>query len=326
MRGLEKGHLIVAAVLFCMMVCLPVLAVTPGDPATGTGAVSQSVPKATDTVEVLRTDTGKVEEYSLQDYLFGVVAAEMPMGYGEEALKAQTVAAYTLFLHRQSQPADDGEGDITDSSSTDQAFITREIARAKWGEQADAYEEQLDGIIGQVMGQYLAFDGKPALTVYHSISGGRTESAENVWGGTYAYLTPVESVGDVMSEGYISQKTVSKGAFVAAVLDLDSTATQQGELDDMIGEISRSDSGTVLNVKLMGKSFTGSQVRTAFSLRSANFDVETDGESVTFTVRGYGHLVGMSQYGAKTMAEQGSTYKEILAWYYPGCQITQDEN
>lgn len=322
---MDKGHFILAAVVFSLMITLPAVAVTNPEETAASSSLAES-PNQTDALQVLRTDTGLVETVSVTDYIFGVVAAEMPMSYPEEAIKAQAVAAYTLALHRmeersQNPPQALKGADMTDDSGTDQSFITREVARAKWGARAEEYEARLDAWIEEVLPSYVAFEDAPALTVYHSISGGRTESAETVWGSAIAYLVPVESVGDLMSEDYISEKRLTKAEFLQGLSALDSSLAGNLSLDTAVGESEYSASGTVLSISLFGKHFTGKQLREAFGLRSANFDVAVEGEQVVFTVRGYGHLVGMSQYGAKTMAQQGSTWQEILTWYYPGCQI-----
>jgi len=303
-------------IMFVLMALLPAFAVAGGEPIPlpSPGDISPS-----QTIRVLHTDTGQVTEYPMQEYLFGVVAAEMSLSYPKAAVQAQTIAAYTLTLHRmaarQANPPDWLKGaHMTDDSGIDQAFISRELAMAKWGSNAKTYAANLDAWIDEVLGKRVTYNGQTALTVYHSISGGRTESATNVWGGDYPYLIAVESVGDLMSEGYISEKTVSLADVAEAI---------KGEFsaDSTLSIDKRSESGTVLSIRIGNKTLTGKEVRELFHLRSANFDVETTDNEVRFTVRGYGHGVGMSQYGAKVMAEQGSTYEEILTWYYPGCQV-----
>lgn len=320
---MQKGYLILAAISLVLMITLPGVSVLgqPADPETP-GTVSAFKQES---LQVLRTQTQQVETLSMEDYLFGVVAAEMPMSYPPEAIKAQIVAAYTLTCsrreQRQNNPPENLKGaDMSDSSATDQSYISKEVARAKWGQQAEEYEAKLTECLRQVQGRLLVYSGRPAVTVYHAVSAGRTESAANVWGGEYPYLVPVESVGDVMSDRYLDEVTVTKGELAAALMDLDA---QVGELtaDNTVGKITRTESGTVLQVELMGKEFTGGQIRKALSLASANFDMQETEDGLTFTTYGYGHLVGMSQFGAGTMAQQGSTYEEILAWYYPGCRL-----
>ncbi len=310
---MAKGHLVFGLITALLMILLPTVALFGGEPVSQTMASPQISQEPTSSaVQVLRTDTGKVEEYPLEEYLFGVVAAEMPMSYEDEALKAQCVAARTLYEYKKNQ----GETTISDDSATHQAFITKEVARAKWGEKADEYEKRLTHLISQVAGDLVLYEHAPALTVYHALSAGRTERAKTVWGEEIPYLTSVESVGDVLAGGYISQKQVTKAEFLKGLSLSDGVQNAQP-----LGEVTRSPAGTVETAQLFGKEFTGSEIRSAFSLRSANFDLEIGEETVTFTVRGYGHGVGMSQFGANTLASQGSDYKEILEWYYKGCNV-----
>ncbi len=315
---MAKGHIIFGLVVLVAMILLPATAFLGQREQVVSQSTQQVQESSEEVVQVFRTHTEQVEEYSLEEYLFGVVAAEMPMSYEDEALKAQCVAAHTLYVHRGTQGKNQP---ISDDSATDQAFITKEVARAKWGEQADDYEKRLEELVSQVAGELVTYQGEPALTVYHALSAGRTESAKTVWGSEVPYLTAVESVGDVLGGGYISRKTVSKTEFLQGL-----SLSGEVQWEQALGEITRSDSGTVIKAVLFGKEFTGSELRSAFSLRSANFDVEIEGDQVTFVVRGYGHLVGMSQFGANTMAQQGSDYKEILKWYYKGCNVQTYDN
>ncbi len=312
---MAKGHMIFGLIMGVVMALTPLLALG-GGAAVPTSAPISSYPQTLSgeeegVVQVLRSDTGKTEEYSLADYLFGVVAAEMPMSYHDQALKAQCVAAHTLYLHKGGQNTV-----ISDDSATAQAFITKEVARAKWGERAAEHEKRLTELVEEVINQVVLYQNQPALTVYHALCAGRTESAQNVWGSKVDYLVPVESVGDVLSSGYISKKEISKAEFLQKL-----NLSGQVQWEQALGEVTHSSAGLVLTARVFGKEFTGGEIRTAFSLRSANFDMEVGEETVTFTVRGYGHQVGMSQFGANTMAGQGSDYKEILEWYYKGCTV-----
>lgn len=269
-----------------------------------------------ETIKVYRSESGKTEEMSVEDYLFCVVAAEMPALYENEALKAQTVAAYTYALKKAA--SSDKDYDITDDYSVDQAFVTVEAAREKWGSNADTYEQKIRSAISAVLYEKITYDSEPILAAYHAISSGKTENAADIWGGNYAYLTAVDSEGDKLSPDYMSSVTFSPDELARKLSGLVETG---GDAASWIGEISRTGSGSVITAVICGKAVAGDKIRSALSLRSANFEIAYADGAFTFTVKGYGHGIGMSQYGAHYMAMQGKTYKEILLHYYSGCKI-----
>ncbi len=320
---MKKGHLFLCLILFFLMIFIPALAVK-GDEQPNNNILKAPITSKSDTFLMLKKD-GTVTEIYDDEYIFGVVAAEMPLSYPDEALKAQAISSYTLACQRRQIRRGKSEelngADITADSNIDQGFITRAEAKEKWGSKADEYEKKLDDIIKSVKGITVKYNGEFAETLYHCVSGGRTESAENVWGVAVPYLLPVQSVGDLLSSDYSSTVSISHSEFIEKL----NSISKKGDLtfsENSIGNRSCSESGTVLSQTLCGEDFSGKDLRSAFGLRSANFDISDDGTNITFTVRGYGHLVGMSQNGAKVMAEQGGTYKEILLWYYPGCEIS----
>lgn len=275
------------------------------------------VPSNAETIKVYMSEEKKVKEFTIDDYIFGVVAAEMPALYSDEALKAQAVAAYTYALYKSEQNSLE-EYDITDNFHTDQAFISKEKATEKWGEDAAKYEEKIRNAIKSVRGKKITHNGKPILSVYHAISSGKTESALNVWGGNYDYLVAVESLGDKLSPNYLSTAQFSAEEIKTK---LSSLAEFSGEAANYFSEITRTESGTVKTIKVCGKEVEGSSIRSALDLKSANFEVSFSDDKFNFTVVGYGHGIGMSQYGAHYMAMQGSTYDQILKHYYSGCEI-----
>ncbi len=268
-------------------------------------------------VRVKITSTGEISVFSAEDYIFGVIAAEMPALYEKEALKAQAVAAYTYYL-LQKDGNSDKDYDITDDYSVDQAFITPEAARQKWGNGADEYEAKMRSAVNDVLYERVTYSGELAATVYHAISFGVTEKASDVWGGEYPYLISVDSSWDKLHDNYLSTVTFTAQELktkLAAVAELKS------ETENCISNIVCTHAGGVKALDISGKTVSGSDVRSALALRSANFSVEFKDGKYTFTVKGYGHAIGMSQYGAHYMAMQGKTYKDILLHYYPGCKV-----
>ena len=322
--ALRNPYILIAALLLFSMLLLP-LASIPGDgPASEPQGQTERFPEKMETFQVFNHVTGKTEKIAADEYVFGAVAAEISPDSEEEALKAQAVVCYTFACRKKWQRIQSGQGDydLTTDPSKDQAYLSRDQAREKWGDKYEEWAGRLEAAADAVQGLLLTYEKEPILAAYHCISGGKTESAENVWGQDYPYLRPVESVGDLLSPEYLSEVRVSPDQFKEKAAGWG--AVLEGEPTGWLKDPARSQSGTVLSYTLGDKTVTGSQMRTAFGLRSANFDlsVGSDGQLV-FTVRGYGHGVGMSQYGANYMAAQGSGYLEILSWYYPGCQLAK---
>ena len=277
--------------------------------------------------KVLDQSTDKVLSLTLKDFTLGAVATEMPITFEPEALKAQAVASYTYFSnlkekHAQSPESSLKGADFAVDSSKWQYYVSKEQMQERWGENFNFYYEKLSQAVEPVLGQSLKQDGHYIEALYHSISSGNTENVVDVFGGNCAYLRSVPSPGDLLAPGYLSNKEISLEEFKNIVKNKYPDISFDGEPQDFIKIVRKTDSGMVLEAKIGSKSVTGREIRDLFSLRSANFDVNIHDEKVEFFVRGYGHGVGMSQYGAQNMAKQGSDYKQILAWYYPGTELS----
>lgn len=266
-------------------------------------------------IKVLKDD--KVYEYSVTDYIFGVVAAEMPALYEPEALKAQAVAAYTFAQYRKNT-APDTKYDISADPKTAQCFISREEALQRWGEKAKEYEEKINNCISAVQNQVLTYNNEPIFAAYHAISAGTTNNCADVWSKDLPYLTSVESTGDCFAENYLSQATFSADELTKK---LESICAASGDAKDYFSNPITTDNGYVKQINFCGKSTTGSTICELLGLRSSNFSIDFSNDLFTFNVKGYGHGVGMSQTGADYMAKQGSTYQEILQHYYPGTKL-----
>ena len=316
-----KGIYIPSIILiFICMVLFPLLSmnktVLPQQPDTSSSVSDKT--EQPETLRVLVTETDKVTVMPAKDYVIGVVLAEMAAENEIEALKAQAVVAYTYALYKADLRKSE-DYDVTDSSKTDQAFLSPEKAKERFQDNYSKYLEKITQAVESVENQVITYQGQPILASCHSISGGRTESAEVLWGGTYPYLKPVESAGDILSPKYLSEVTVSAEEMKTKLGTLN--ITLDGECDKWLTDFKRSDSGYVLNLKANGTEIKGSELRTALGLRSTNFDMTITDNNFKFTVRGYGHGVGLSQYGAQFMALQGSSYTDILNWYYTDCTI-----
>ncbi len=317
---MKTVYLTAMMVLAVLMLILPLSAnadITEDDASAPVQSVMTPADKIPEEeVRVKLTASGEVITLSAEDYIFGVVAAEMPALYETEALKAQAVAAYTYYIKKSAASSEDY--DISDDYTVDQAFITAAAAEEKWGEEAEIYEKKIRDAVNSVLYKKICYKGEPISAVYHAISSGKTEKAADIWGGDYPYLSAVDSSFDKLSENYLSTAQFTTEELKKALSGIVSVTEAEG---NGIADIKRTDSGSVTALTVWGKSISGSELRKALGLRSADFDVEFKDGVYTFTVRGYGHGIGMSQNGANYLAMQGKTYEEILLHYYQGCNI-----
>lgn len=288
--------------------------------------ISPEIVPDEDTVKILDYTSGQVSELSLRDYVIGAVLAEMPASYSEEALKAQAVAARTYAVRQREKQrlSPDPEllgADISNDSTKYQAYFTPAQAKSFYGDAYDAYFEKAAAAIDSTEAEVLVYEGEPIVAAFHSTSGGKTESAEVVWGSPVDYLVPVESEEDEKSPSYLDEQTFTE-AEAKARLEANLEGADFGnEPSDWIKIKEKSASGTVTKMTAGGAELTGADFRRIFSLRSANFTLEYGDGIFTVTTKGSGHGVGMSQYGANAMAKSGSDYKEILLHYYTGAEI-----
>ncbi|HZK21396.1 MAG TPA: stage II sporulation protein D [Oscillospiraceae bacterium] len=279
-------------------------------------------------ISVFLSANKNVVSVSELEYICGSVAAEMPATYNEQALMAQAVACYTNAVRLKAENTKNTSdttflgADISNDTSVHQGYLTKEERQKKWGDSFEKYEKKIKDAANSVLGQTLTYKGEPCVAAFHAISTGSTENAEVVWGKNIDYLKSVRSTGDPLSPSYLTTLSLTKEQFC----DIAKSLGASPDIEDKstwIGEIKSTDSKTVTSIEIGGKSFTGAEVRSAYSLKSAAFTVSASDTGVTFKVYGYGHGVGMSQYGADYMARQGSSYEEILKHYYKGASITK---
>ena len=286
----------------------------PAETAASTGIDEET------TIRVLVGD--QVETMNLGDYLWGVLAAEMPAAFEEEALKAQAVAARSETLYRQTNPsANHPNADVCTDYTCCQAYLTAEEAEAKWGTLAEEYTEKLRRAVSATDGVVVKYEGEIVQAVFHSSSDGHTLAASEVWGGDLPYLQEVSSPEGEEVPNYYSVVTVDPEAFRQTILSEVPDAVLGEDPAAWEINLNYNDNGTLTTVTVGGQALAATRVRTLFGLRSARFTVEIGAEGVTFYVTGYGHGVGMSQYGANAMAKEGKTYMEILNWYYTGVTV-----
>ena len=268
-------------------------------------------------------DDGSIVKMDLEDYIYGVLAAEMPASFEPEALKAQAVAARTFALRKQMTGgcSRNPGADVCTDSGHCQAYCTEAERKKNWGSKYAANTEKLQKAVSDTAGQILTYDDAPILTLFHASSAGYTESVENVYSQTLPYLRSVSSPEDE-EISVDTQEELSRKSFAADVNKAwPKAGLKAAELEKQVKILSRFESDRVESIRLGGVTASGADLRRAVDLRSANFTIAYDKNSIIFHTRGYGHGVGMSQNGANVMAQEGSDYKDILEHYYTGVEI-----
>jgi stage II sporulation protein D len=280
-------------------------------------------------VKVYIDEEDKVVEMKLEDYVVGVVAAEMPALFEEEALKAQAVAARTYVFAKLRAKGGAGcskhEGADVCTEVHCQAWISKEDRFKAWGaEQSEELWEKINKVVSETKGLVLTYEGEVARSIqYHAVSGGKTEDSIDVFGTSIPYLKSVDSPGEEESSSYTSTVTLESKDFIDRIKKLNSAVIidTSKSLLSQISITQLTTGGRVKSIQIGNKSFSGIDIRWAMGLKSANFSVKADSSSVIFNVKGYGHGLGMSQWGAREMAKTGSTYDVILKHYYQGVEI-----
>ena len=253
---------------------------------------------------------GSVINLNMTDYLIGVVSSEMPASFNLEALKAQSVLARTYALKAKQTGKK-----LTDTVST-QSYIDMDQMKNKWGNSFNTYYNKIKNAVENTNGEYLSYNGNYIEALYHSTNNGKTESSLNVFGNYYPYLISVSSEYDKNASSYL--RTIN--------MPIDTISNKLGlslNNDSVISILSYTDGGNIKEININGNNFSGKKVRELLGLRSADFDISISDNNANITTRGYGHGVGMSQYGANGMANAGYGYKDILSHYYPGTTLTK---
>ncbi len=260
-------------------------------------------------VEVHRRN-GSILNISLEDYVIGVVGAEMPASFHIEALKSQAIIARTYALKSLEK-----NQTLTDDSST-QNYKSIEDLKAMWGTSFSTYYNKIKKAVNETKSLYLTYQNTTIEAVYHSTSNGSTEDAKYVWGNAFPYLVPASSPYDNSNKSFlhvtkIDYETISNKLGIAISMNTD------------IQILSKTAGNRVDHIKVENNTFTGVYIRNTLGLRSADFDIEKDEEGIIFTTRGYGHGVGLSQYGANGLAKNGANYETILKHYYKDVDISK---
>lgn len=273
-------------------------------------------------IKLLHKKTGEVEEVNIDDYLCNVVSAEMPADYEEEALKAQAVVARTYTIYKIENKKHDN-ADICDDSSCCQAWISKEDRFARWEEsKRESNWNKIQNAVNSTKGEIITYDNKPINAFFHSNSGGTTEIPVNVWGGTgYPYLQVVETAGEEGYAQYASEVELTNDEVLNKLKEKYPDIQIDFSNQEDIKILEYTDSNRVKTVKFGNHEISGVEARTIFGLKSTNFEIIKEDGKIKFSVKGYGHGVGMSQTGANTLAKEGKNYKDIINHFYANVEI-----
>lgn len=316
-----KKFFLFCLVLWALTFIIPIVIIRPWDENNTVLLPIPTNSGSTDSAtEITLFHNGKVEKLPLNEYLAGVLSAEMPASFPLEALKAQAVAARTYTMNRASlTPSTEHQGAMVCSNPAHcKAYKPIAESAKNWGDKANAYISKINSAVESTDGEILLYDGKPISAVFFSMSSGKTERAVDVWGSDVPYLQSVESVGETKLENYLKTVTFSYDEFKKKLTEKYPAMVFGEDPTLWIKDITRSDAGGVMKLNVGGVLLKGSDFRNALSLRSTNFSVKCENDIVSIETRGYGHGVGLSQYGAKLLAEEGKSYSEILSRYYKG--------
>lgn len=276
------------------------------------------------TISLLHKKTGEVEQVNLDDYLCNVVSAEMPATFEQEALRAQAIVARTYTIYKILNKKHDN-ADICDDSTCCQAWISKEDRFTRWEEnQRESNWQKICNAVNDTSGKIITYENKPIDAFFHSNSGGITEVPVNVWGGTgYPYLQSVETSGEDAYTQYSSEVVLSQEDLLNKLKEKYADISIDFTNSEDIKILEYTESKRVKTVKFGNHEISGVEARTLFGLKSTNFDITRDGDNIKFSVKGYGHGVGMSQTGADSMAKQGSSSEDIIKHFYTGVEITE---
>ncbi|WP_442596854.1 stage II sporulation protein D [Neobacillus sp. D3-1R] len=331
-----KPLVLLAAVLFTITLLVPALLVLPfsGDHASGKLGENlrsdkpEAVPvdsKLLDSsieVAVYRTSKKEIEKFPLERYVVGVVSAEMPAEFELEALKAQALTARTYIVK---QLLSDGQlgvpkgANVTDTV-IHQVFKNDEELKRIWGKDYEANLRKVQEAVIETRGQILTYEGKPIYTTFFSTSNGYTENSEDYWSDSYPYLRSVASPWDVKESPKFNAQVV------ITVPEFEQKLGVKLSGSDKIGEIvERTKGNRVAKVDFNGKTLSGKDIREKLDLKSSDFSWVKKGDHIVINTKGYGHGVGMSQYGANGMAKEGKNYEDIVKHYYQGVAISSAE-
>ncbi|WP_078431987.1 stage II sporulation protein D [Metabacillus halosaccharovorans] len=316
--------------LFIIILLIPTLLVTPfmeqskGKLGEELTVAKSEVPVLAESpldVPVYRSQTKQIESIPLEEYVIGVVASEMPAEFETEALKAQALAARTYITKQlMNGPISTPDGAAVTDTQMHQVYKNPEELKAIWGDEYESKLQKITAAVAATQGKILTYQDQPIDASFFSTSNGYTENSEAYWTEAIPYLKSVKSSWDKNSPKFYDKKVISIKDFESTLgVKLDTSSGTVGKITEL------TPGKRVAKVDINGKQFTGRQIREELGLKSSDFTWEIKGDSVVIETKGFGHGVGMSQYGANFMAEDGKTYEEIIAHYYNGTKVSEAE-
>jgi stage II sporulation protein D len=331
-----KPLIVLLSLLFAVTLIVPAILVLPfsegkvsgklGENLNQTSKKTKTSTRAADAgveVGVYRFSKSKIEEVPLEDYLVGVVASEMPADFNEEALKAQALTARTYIVKQLMSKQNHlglPKGAQVGDTTMDQVYSSDDQLRKEWGADYSWKRKKVLDAVRATSGQILTYNGEPIQATFFSTSNGYTENSEDYWPSKLPYLRSVTSPWDKSSPKFSNQQTFTVADFEAKL------GVRLGN-GSQIGQITERTAGKRVGVVKFGnKTLTGKDIREKLGLKSSDFSWERKGGNIVISTKGYGHGVGMSQYGANGMAAAGKTYKDIVEHYYTGVAITSTDN
>lgn len=281
---------------------------------------------STSQITVLNHKTDKLFKIEIKEYIKGVVLSEIPANFHEEAIKAQAIVANTYLLRQiESQQNSKDEtlkgAHISTDPNKHQGYMSNSDAKNFYKDKYEEYEKKVSNYVYQVIDKVIIYNNQPIIAAYHSMSNGKTESAKNIWGSDVPYLQPVNSEVDILNQNYENTIYISSKEVEQKLKDKNKDLVLPYEKSTWFESITRSDSNNVLEILIGNISFSGTQIRNIFKLKSNTFDIKYSEDNFIFTTKGYGHGVGMSQHGANSLANQGKSYEYIINHYYKNTEI-----
>lgn len=285
----------------------------------------EKINKDSHIINVYNVDKNKIEKIDIEEYLYGVLSSEMPSTFDEEALKAQAIAARTYVIYKMENNITSGHKNsaVCTNSAHCQAYTSYEdLKKIKGEDWIKSDYVKVKKAVDDTKGQIVTYEKKAILPLYFSTSSGKTENSKDVFSTQYPYLVSVDSPYEQNSPKYLTTYSIKKSKFIKYIKNIyPQINISLDKLDKEVSIVDRTDGGCVKIIEVGNVKISGTEMRKILNLNSANFTINYNNDEMNFTVKGYGHGVGMSQWGAEGMAKKGYKYYDILFHYFKGTDI-----